>query len=290
MAALDSPDSATYYTDGSVCSDGSAGSAFVLGHHIESWRLSPGVSAFQAELVAILGALRHAQLHQQRRVIIHTDSLSSLQGLRSSSCTNNISLLTEIYSVASLLTSRGANITLHWIPGHVGILGNERADAAARSACSLPGITFPLRPSTSNTIATLAGSIGRLSREYHELCVAEGSRSAMWYATATTHQPLLPPPGLPNSLVVRLRRLRLGYPCHSQIAGVAPEPCPHCLERAEEPLIHYILHCPATARLRSSTDAGFVRSDLEFIDAAGIIAHSPFNTLLSLVSEYPPPK
>ena len=38
----------------------------------------------------------------------------------------------------TVLTKNGKNIILCWIPSHVGILGNEKADAAAKSALSLP--------------------------------------------------------------------------------------------------------------------------------------------------------
>ena len=38
----------------------------------------------------------------------------------------------------TILAKNGKNIILCWIPSHVGILGNEKADAAAKSALSLP--------------------------------------------------------------------------------------------------------------------------------------------------------
>jgi len=37
-----------------------------------------------------------------------------------------------------ILAENGKNIILCWIPSHVEILGNEKADAAAKSALSLP--------------------------------------------------------------------------------------------------------------------------------------------------------
>ena len=38
----------------------------------------------------------------------------------------------------TILAKNGKNIIFCWIPSHVGILGNEKADSAAKSALSLP--------------------------------------------------------------------------------------------------------------------------------------------------------
>ena len=38
----------------------------------------------------------------------------------------------------TILAKNGKNIILCWIQSHVGILGNEKADAAVKSALSLP--------------------------------------------------------------------------------------------------------------------------------------------------------
>ena len=46
--------------------------------------------------------------------------------------------MSDFYVTENKPINHGKNIILCWIPSHVGILGNEKADAAAKSALSLP--------------------------------------------------------------------------------------------------------------------------------------------------------
>jgi hypothetical protein len=72
-----------------------------------------------------------------------TDSLSTIQGLQSPNLTHP--LILELFMSCHSLFKWGFNITLSWMPGHVGISGNEAADAAARDATVqdtlIPGVT-----------------------------------------------------------------------------------------------------------------------------------------------------
>ena len=69
--------------------------------------------------------------------------MSSLQAL--SGFKLEIDLVQEILKDYTTLTNSGNIIVLCWIPSHVNIPGNERADAAAKSALSLP-ITYMKLP------------------------------------------------------------------------------------------------------------------------------------------------
>ena len=65
-----------------------------------------------------------------------SDSMSSLQFING--FTLDSDLVQKFLKDYIILAKSGKNIILCWIPSHVGILGNEKAYAAAKSALYLP--------------------------------------------------------------------------------------------------------------------------------------------------------
>ena len=65
-----------------------------------------------------------------------SDSMSSLQFING--FTLDSDLVQKFLKDYIILAKSGKNIILCWIPSYVGILSNEKADAAAKSALSLP--------------------------------------------------------------------------------------------------------------------------------------------------------
>ncbi|GAB0091073.1 hypothetical protein DMENIID0001_058710 [Sergentomyia squamirostris] len=70
-----------------------------------------------------------------RNVCVMSDSLSSLQALQSSIKDVEVpTLIADILTEIDLLYRAGRSVRSMWVPSHVGIVGNERADRCARHA------------------------------------------------------------------------------------------------------------------------------------------------------------
>ena len=66
----------------------------------------------------------------QRFTVIYSDSLSCSQALKG----NNLELLIirGIFHILTYLEAVGSGIEFCWLPGHIGIRGNEKADNIAK--------------------------------------------------------------------------------------------------------------------------------------------------------------
>jgi len=92
---------------------------------------------FQTEIYAILQCacenIRRA--YKNKRILIFSDSQAALKALSSPKLTSG--LVAECLDALSVLASMN-EVTLKWVPGHCGILGNEEADKLARQASAMP--------------------------------------------------------------------------------------------------------------------------------------------------------
>ena len=101
-----------------------------------SMRLPDSASIFTAEIWAIIKALDGIKNVSASKFIIFTDSLSCLQALLYMKLEQPlIGMVIRKYVSLNIATK---NIILCWVPSHVGIRGNEKADSAAKSALDLP--------------------------------------------------------------------------------------------------------------------------------------------------------
>jgi ribonuclease HI len=142
------------YTDGSKIADQVA-SAAVSEDDVVSTRLPRQASIFSAELKAIDLALDLIEREGYWRYIIFTDSMSAMQALENIS--DNVNpLLNNILNKISRICE-GTTLIFCWLPSHVGIAGNEKADRAAKAALSdeIEPLKIPyndFKPSINNFI------------------------------------------------------------------------------------------------------------------------------------------
>jgi len=99
-------------------------------------RLPGASSIFNAELHAILLAQDVVGRSKEKNVLLLSDSYSSLIALGGNHVDHDT--IYKYLRTYSTLTNSGKTIILCWIPGHVGIPGNERANRVAKAALSLP--------------------------------------------------------------------------------------------------------------------------------------------------------
>ena len=117
------------YTDGSKSDDYVSASA-VSSVDILKVNLPVQTSIFTAEAVALKLAVQYIQQQTLRRTVIYSDSLSCLQTLENRNLEHPV--IREIVHLLTYLNSVGSEIEFCWIPGHVGIPGNEKADRTAK--------------------------------------------------------------------------------------------------------------------------------------------------------------
>jgi len=132
------------YTDGSYNEekDTTASAVYAPQDHYEAaWSLSKGSSVFSSELLAIGKALEHvyAKDNPPPEIYILSDSKAAISAITSLKLIFNPHCLSILNNI-ECLQAVGSRVTLVWIPSHVGIVGNEKADSLAANESKFPSL------------------------------------------------------------------------------------------------------------------------------------------------------
>ena len=263
------------YTDGSVDpTTETAGSAVFSNNYTASWRISNTASTMQSELIAIRQALLYTIEHEHQHIAIHTDSKSAIQALQIRNIKENKKLITQIHALIKQHTQQNKHITLNWIPSHIGIEGNDKADTLAKQTNNINQVQLHIQP-TLQQIKNKTNKISKKSLvDNVNFWVGNNSLSAKWYRLTSDLETPIIDRNTPRSLAVIFHRLRLGYKANWQITTNTNRPCNHCNLDTQTPLIHYLLQCHHTATFRNNLNTP-PNLDLN--------SHEAFNTAALLV-------
>ena len=205
-------------------------------------------SSFIAELTAIQLALSLVLTHFSScnfsSVRICSDSLSSITHLSHGPTIFLSSLLHNIWSALSTLSSSGVSVLFQWVPSHCSLSGNDQADLLAKSGATLPSTSAPLFSS--------------LSTSYISSSLTSPWRASVSSKLVSGQVPPVSPSelSLPRSARCELSRLRCNG--HSRLLSTylfrigqrADDVCPECgLEPKDG--AHLLIRCPALSSLRS---------------------------------------
>ena len=237
------------FTDGSKTSNGDTSAAvYIPSENVEiAKRISP-ISIYRAEQVALFLALQwihgHASMsNSTSKYVIFTDSLSSLKAMENDAA-NIMQDITDLYTK---LSKDGINVHFEWIPSHVGISGNEKADSLAKHALSLP-ITYHISQNKQE--------VKRENYQQHLRTWQDAWTSSVRGRFLFAIQPTVKTKYMCNANNRReesiLNRLRVGscflnetlYKLNRHANGL----CDHC--KLPETVPHLLLHCTQFNRER----------------------------------------
>lgn len=200
--------------------------------------LGPFRTNFDGELEAIRIATEQLSVRtvQLNNIVIFSDSQSAIQAIVAhnvpeskiiNSCRNNI----------DLLASRGKTVVLQWIPSHVGIDGNERADTLAKKGTEILQLFKDKVPFSS-----IKRNIKNVVKQNYEINLSKVIKNKKWRDSINKI------PNSPRSIAVAALRLETGHDClakHLYTIGIYSSPmCTLCNQSFEMDKDH-LLNCPS---------------------------------------------
>jgi len=169
--------------------------------------LDPKASIFSAEAEAIVEALKLEALQENKNVLIISDSRSVLMAVHSYPKSNTHALILTIKSHIQELQASGFNVKLLWVPSHMGIEGNDRADKIAA--------TFETESSYSQAMYSrdlkAFDKASQISKWQNEWNLNSMGRTLHHIQPRVNAKPWFSGMSLPRQVVSTINRLKCGH-------------------------------------------------------------------------------
>jgi ribonuclease HI len=237
------------YTDGSKSKEGVGAGvvARAIGHRDSKHgrRLHDIASIFTAELYAIKIALQLLKTCRSVKVVIYSDSRSSLEAIKNQS---RCKLVKEILELITDLKKLGNTVMFCWLPGHAGIQGNEIADKEAKAAISRPVVSQQEIPVADIQAAIKRKVIDGWKKQWLETTIEKVKLKEVIPVINSAPLEL----GLSRKDSVKVTRLRIGHTRLTHSFNFLGEDVPMCIEcEVEMSVKHVLLTCGQFALQRS---------------------------------------
>ena len=204
-----------------------------------SYRIDNIHSIMIAELFSIYKALAWVKENlQPSHIVLLSDSKAAIQLLDTNSIENK--LVIDCLSITRQLSLDNFEITIQWIPSHIGIESNETADKIAKEATKLPNITH-LSPCYKDILNLINRNNFKLLQEnWQQINTIEflGNNKPDWGIRKYNNK-------TDRKTEIIITRLRVGKTLlnkHAHKINISNTPnCIYC--NTEETIEHFILHC-----------------------------------------------
>ncbi|KAJ8962280.1 hypothetical protein NQ318_018259 [Aromia moschata] len=209
-------------------------SVITLHNTIVKHLLPSHCSVHTGELYGILTAV-NTITNTNKTVAICTDSLSSIHSINNIYTQNP--LAQNIQETCHVLASQNISVSILWVPSHVGIIGNERADQAAKEALNsdLTVKEVQLYKDLKNTLKQIT------TNKWQNLCNQSNTKLQSIQPIINVNN--LPPMNRRDK--IKIRRLRIGHTraTHGYLMESGnPTLCEHC--NCQLSVKHYLSECP----------------------------------------------
>ena len=230
------------FTDGSKNeAKNEVGCAFSIPefHLTRKFKLNGHLSIFSAELTAIIEALKWILSEKPDRVVILTDSLSSIRSIQSGNSHSRPDLIIQVNQLVDSVIRAKVILYMDWCPSHCNIFGNDLADEAAKTGSSI-GKELPLKLGKTEAYGIIKKKIKQQWADNWKNH-GEGFRWKLdselpVKITQYSNERRF------DRLYTRLRLGRNGLKFNNQTHNEMDPLCPHCEEI--EHTDHYLLQCP----------------------------------------------
>ena len=230
-----------------------------------AWNLGKECKVYDAEVFAIYKALEIGNSRVDIETLdiwIFSDSQAALEGLAKGQNRANRALYRKIYDIAKEIKEKSVNIHLEWVPGHLGIYGNEKADKAAKHG------TNQVEPASSE----LGTSISFLNRKLKEKVLSDWSNIWQKSRQSKHYKQFDMQPKLKASQIklkkltwATIMQLKLAHGYFrsylTRLPAYSSDICLNCDSRQRETPYHLLFQCKDQSETRKRTIQKLDRQD-----------------------------